>query len=79
MGVSPGPSLNDGDHRKKTRGGGWFPLSFGSGVSHCGGGPASGKASTGAAVTGGPPPSSSSAWGTLDLVVRRRGLCGNGG
>jgi hypothetical protein len=32
-----------------------------------------------AAVTGGPPPSSSLARGMLDLVVRRRGLCGNGG
>jgi hypothetical protein len=32
-----------------------------------------------AAVTGGPSLSSSSVRGTLDLVVRRCGLCGNGG
>jgi hypothetical protein len=40
---------------------------------------APGKALAVAAVTGGPPPSNSLARGTLDLVVRRRNLCGNGG
>jgi hypothetical protein len=40
---------------------------------------APGMASVVAVVTGGPSPSSSWAWGTLDLVVRWRGLCGNGG
>jgi hypothetical protein len=44
-----------------------------------GGVSAPGTASEVAAVTGGPSPSSSSAQGTLDLVVRRRGLCGNSG
>jgi hypothetical protein len=41
--------------------------------------PALGTALVVAAVSGGPPPSSSLSRGTLDLVVRRRGLCGNGG
>jgi hypothetical protein len=33
MGVSPSPSLNGGDHRKKTHSGDRFPLIFDSGVS----------------------------------------------
>jgi hypothetical protein len=33
MGVSPSASLNGGDHRKKTRGGGRTPSSFGSSAS----------------------------------------------
>jgi hypothetical protein len=56
-----------------------FPQALVATRAHCGGAPASGKASTGVAVTGSPPPSSSSARGMPDLVVRWRGLCGNGG
>jgi hypothetical protein len=33
MGFSPSPSLNDGDHWKKTHDGGWSPSSFGGGGS----------------------------------------------
>jgi hypothetical protein len=54
-GVSPSPSLNGGDHWKKTRGSGRFPLSVDGGVSSrwwCSG---VGKASTGAVGLSEPP------------------------
>jgi hypothetical protein len=55
MGVSPSPSLNGRDHRKKTRGGGRFPSSFGGGASSLWGCSGVGKGFYEAAGLGEPP------------------------